>query len=287
MGAGGGAGGAGGAGARGGGGGAPGAAAAATPGRRGGCIALDLRRGKSSKKLLEIEWTHPVHKPAEPKEPAKPGTTVAGTVERALPPEEAWLLVADGDKRPLLVMRECELCKGSDHALLNRSLDNEQTVLLTHWFRCVKLPPNVIEEKHPLHALFQRSKEGEPIPHLFFANADGSNRTPLPGDQSQSQLWEVMFGYLENCYEGDAKKCIKELRALLSDFDTVDALEQELKVRMDKELEKNGPESPKLKKLVEDQEQFRKRREKISAREKELRAQVRLESEGKPAAAAK
>jgi hypothetical protein len=95
-----------------------------------------------------------------------------------------------------------------------------------------------------------------------------------------------MFGYLERCYEGDAKKCIKELRALLSDFDTVDALEQELKVRVDKELEKNGPESPKLKKLAEDQDQLRKRREKISAREKELRAQVRLESQ-QPAPAAR
>jgi len=249
-----------------------------------------LRRGKSSKRLLDIEWTYPVHKPAERAQPTRPGETVAAPVEGALPAGEAWQLVADGDKRPLLVMRECELCKGTDHALLNRSLDNEQTVLLTGWFRCVKLPPNVLDEKHPLHALFQRSKEGERIPHLFFANADGSGRTPLPGDQTQAELWDVMFGFLDNCYTGDAKKCVKELRALLSDFDTLDALEVDAKVRIDKELEKNGPSSPKLKKLNEDQADLQKRRAKLVAREKELRAQVKLEAQKaetpKPAAPA-
>ena len=63
-------------------------------------------------------------------------------------------------------MRECERCKGTDHALLSRSLDNEQTVLLTHWFHCVKLPPNVLEAKHPLPNMFLRTKDGERLQHL-------------------------------------------------------------------------------------------------------------------------
>ncbi|MBL8754351.1 MAG: hypothetical protein JNK15_13700, partial [Planctomycetes bacterium] len=160
----------GGAGARGGGGGG-----------RGGGIQIDFTRGKTAKKLLEIEWVYPVWKPVAPSPSAgdKPSGTVAGQVERALPLAQAYELVTDGDKRPVLILRECERCKGTDHALLSRSLDNEQTVLLAHWFRCVKLPPNVLTEAHPFYNLFKKEKEGDRIPHLFFVDPDGSNKKEL------------------------------------------------------------------------------------------------------------
>src|SRR5262249_15178583 len=151
-------------------------------------------------------------------------TTVATEVERALPLDEAFAWIAGDDHRPLLVLRECELCKGTDHALLSRTLDNEQTVLLTHWFRCVKLPSNVLGDKHPFTALF-RGQPGEKIPHLFFCDPDGQNRVALPGDQTQAQLWETMFGFLERCYKGDAKKAVKDLRTLLGQFDRIDELD--------------------------------------------------------------
>src|SRR5690606_30487303 len=129
----------------------------------------------------------PVYKPITGA--AKPGErTVAQEVDRALPVEMAFELVADGDRRPLLIVRECELCKGTDHAVLSRTLDNEQTVLLTHWFRCIKLPPNVLKENHPFFNLFKREKDGEKIPHLFFSDPNGANKTTLPGDQAQSDL---------------------------------------------------------------------------------------------------
>lgn len=193
-------------------------------------------------------------------------------MERALPVQEAYLWIAGDDTRPLLVMRECELCKGTDHALLSRSLDNEQTVLLTHWFRCVKLPPNVMKAEHPFVNLFKREKEGQRIPHLFFADPNGDHKQELPGDQPQTVLWETMFEYLERCYQGDAKKSIKEMRGLLSQFDKVDGLENEVKARIDKEIEKNGPDSPKLKKLEADLAKLGKEREELKAREKKLRA---------------
>jgi hypothetical protein len=132
--------------------------------------------------MLEITWAYPVWKPVEDK--PREGSQTSGTmVERALPLDQAYAYIAGGDRRPLLILRECERCKGTDHALLSRSLDNEQTVLLTHWFHCVKLPTNVLTENHPFFNLFKREKDGDRIPHLFFCDPDGANKAALPGDQ--------------------------------------------------------------------------------------------------------
>jgi hypothetical protein len=242
------------------------------PGGRGGGIALDFRRGKSAKKLLEIQWVYPVWKPVDtPVAAGAENRTVAKQVERALPIEQAYELVTDGDRRPVLILRECDRCKGTDHAFLSRTLDNEQTVLLAHWFRCVKLPTNVLTENHPFYNLFKRVKEGEKVPHLFFVDPDGSNKQELPGDQPQTLLWETMFSYLERCYAEDAKASIKELRQVLGQFDKLDAEEQLIKSRLDREIEKNGPESPKVKKFEDDLKKVAKDREKLVAREKDLR----------------
>lgn len=236
-----------------------------------------MRRGKTSKDLLQIAWDYPVWKPAAPTTgQSGSGGTVVVERERALPLEQAMQLVVREDRRPLLVMRECEKCKGTDHALLSRSLDNEQTVLLTRWFHCVKLPPNVLSADHPLTALFRSQKdgaqkEGERIPHLFFVDPDGSNKLPLPGDQSQSQLWETMFSYLERCYEGDAKKAVKELRNVLNQFDRIDSRSTELRGRIDKEIEKRGPDSDKLKKLEEELAELDAERKKLHDKELEIR----------------
>lgn len=220
--------------------------------------------------MLEIGWVYPVWKPIEVA--PRPGEkTVAATVEAALPIAQAYELVTDGDRRPVLIMRECERCKGTDHAFLSRSLDNEQTVLLSHWFRCVKLPPNVLKDKHPFYNLFLREKEGERIPHLFFVDPDGTNKKELPGDQPQTVLWETMLSYLDRCYAEDAKSAIKELRQVLGQYDKIDAQEVELKGRIDKEIEKNGPESPKAKKLDGDLQKLGKDRAVLAKQEQELR----------------
>lgn len=220
--------------------------------------------------MLKVVWTYPVYKPTTPRR--KPGQrTVAKEVDRALPVEQAYMLVADGDKRPLLIMRECELCKGTDHAVLSRTLSNEQTVLLTHWFRCVKLPPNVLTEKHPFFNLFKKGEKQKKVPHLFFADPSGDNKIALPGDQSQSELWKVMFTYLDRCYDENAKAAIKQLRKVLGSYDKLDAEEQLIRSRIDKEIEKNGPKSKKLKRFDKDLAKVAVQREKLRAKEKELR----------------
>jgi hypothetical protein len=250
----------------------------------GGGVVLDFRRGKTAKKILEIDWVHPVWKPVEKQ--ARPGETAAVEVERALPIEQAYELVAEGDRRPLLILRECERCKGTDHALLHSTLDAEQTALLAHWFRCVKLPTNVLTKNHPFYNLFAPEKEGQRIPHLFFADPDGSNKRGLPGDQSQRELWETMFSYLERCYTGNARQAVKDLRAVLGQYDMLDGLEKDVKERIDREIEKNGLESPKLKKLDGELQALAKRRAEQNAKEKKLRALALKELQAPAAEAA-
>src|SRR5262245_57154135 len=145
------------------------AAGPAGPGFHGRGMALTFHRGRSAKERLQIDWTYPVWKPKAG--PTDGATTFAAEIEHALPLDEAFAWIASDAHRPLLVLRECDLCKGTDHALLSRTLDNEQTVLLTHWFRCVKLPTNVLDSKHPFAALFRNGQTGDHLPHLFFCDA--------------------------------------------------------------------------------------------------------------------
>jgi hypothetical protein len=227
-----------------------------------------------------------VWKPVETPATGDSKGTTARVVEHALPLARAYELVTDGDRRPVLIMRECEKCKGTDHALLSRSLDNEQTVLLAHWFRCVKMPTNVLTENHSFYNLFKREKEGDRVPHLFFVDPDGANKMELPGDQAQTVLWETMFSYLERCYAENAKAAIKELRQVLGQYDKLDDEEKLTKERLERELEKNGPESPKVKKFESDLQKLGKEREKLVAREKDLRDLALKEmTTGKPEAA--
>jgi hypothetical protein len=245
-------------------------------------MTLTFHRGRSSKERLQIDWTYPVWKPKAA--PTDGATTVAVERERVLPLDEAFAWIAGEDHRPLLVLRECDLCKGTDHALLSRTLDNEQTVLLTHWFRCVKLPTNVLDQNHPFAALFRNAQSGEHLPHLFFCDADGQHFTPLPGDQTQAELWETMFGFLERCYQGDAKKAVKELRTLLSQFDRLDELEDETLAKLDDELDRNG-KSPKAAKYQADLDKLGKERTQLVIKEQKVRALALRDLGAAPAAA--
>jgi hypothetical protein len=249
----------------------PGPGPAATPAavtHRGGAP-IDFRRGRYSKERLRIDWSYPVWK--GPAVTAAPGTTVAQMSEHALPLAEAMEFVVAGDPRPLLVLRECEFCKGTEHALLSRTLDNEQTALLSHWFHCVRLPTNVLRPDHPLSQLFAH-KDGERVPHLYFCDLDGGNKVGLPGDQAQAELWKVMFSFLERTYQGDAKKAVSELRGMLSQFDKLDAAEDQLKARIDRAAERHGPDADQLAQDEHDLKRVAKDRQRLIDHEKAVRA---------------
>jgi hypothetical protein len=236
---------------------------------RGGGIALNFERQATSKKRLQIQWTYPVYR-VEPGSAGKsqaPGGTVATMREAALPRDEAFRWVAGDDRRPLLVVRECERCKGTDDALLKRRMDNEKTLLLATWFRCVKLPKHVLDETHPFHALFAQ----EHPPHLFLARPDGTGVVPMSGEQSQAELWQAMSGMLKDFYARDPEVAIKDWLKIMTQYDALDLQEQTVAERFDAELEKNGPKSKKLGELKAELDRMLKQRARLEEQEKKLR----------------
>lgn len=179
----------------------------------------------------------------EPEAQATDGT-VARRVAKALPLEQAYAAIAGDDPRPLLVLRECLTCTGTDDALLTRNADNEKTMLMSRWFHCVKLPPDVLNEAHPFHALFAGS---EPA-HLFVSAADGSHRSDLKGDQARVELWRLMEARLDASYEDEPGRALKSLAKLLDELDQLDVEVGQAQSNLDAVAEKDGPGSPKFKK---------------------------------------
>ncbi|MDP6962638.1 MAG: hypothetical protein QGF46_00570 [Planctomycetota bacterium] len=244
------------------GGGAP-AGAPATGG--GGAMPLPPH-GQTAKGILKMKWDFPTLNIYKRDANADTNTTIAAKVEKALPSEEAYFTIAEDDRRPLLVLRECLSCNGTDDALLSRSESNENTLVVTRWFHCVKLPTDILNEEHPFHALF----EGNHPPHLFVSRWDGSNAIPLRGDLSRSELLGNMYTMLKAEYKKDAKKATKEIVKLLYVYDMLDEKIQRLEITIDDELEQRGPKSKKLKKYRSQLEDAKKEMAKTKEKEKKL-----------------
>jgi hypothetical protein len=235
------------------------------PGAAGGRQAISFERQVTAKLRLKIDWTHPVFK-VDQAETNRQGGTVAKMGDYALPREEAFRYVAGDDRRPLLVLRECDKCKGSDDALLSRRISNERTQLMAKWFRCVKLPVHVLKSNHPFHALF----EGDHPPHLFLARADGSGAVPLDGNQSQSELWQAMGKLLDETYVGNHTTALRDWFKLLTQFDHLDSRRIELNEALDREIEKSGPDSAKTKTIRQALAKLEKQREELLEKEAKL-----------------
>ena len=202
-------------------------------------------RGPTAKSLLKIEWDYPVYTP--PKQEASERSQ-SQQVRRALPREEALKVIAGDDPRPLLVLRECKVCNGTDDALLKGGVENEQTFLLSQWFHCVKLPSDVLEEDHPFHALFLEDKPE----HLFVCSVDGSNHDPLESQTSRTELWKSMRKLLAAEYKKRPDGALKSLARLLDKMDAADQKWNDLVAKKDEILEEEGPKSKKLKKIDKD-----------------------------------
>jgi len=184
----------------------------------------------------------------------------------ALPREEAVLYLAGDDRRPLIVLRECKLCNGTDDALLSRQEDNTRTLLMTRWFRCVKLPMEVLEENHPFHKLF----EEEHPPHLFICRWDGSDAIPLRGDRSRAELWKNMERMLASEYLGSYEDAVKDIEKIFTQYDVLDQRIQRLEVDFESEIEDAGPKSRKLKKIRKDLEEARQDMADLKKREQKV-----------------
>lgn len=262
------------------GGGGPGGAT--SPG--GGGAALPTSHGKTARGLLKLDWQYPVFQTKAAKSGGPATGTVAQAAEQALPEREAFLYIAGDDRRPLLVLRECKTCNGTDKALLSTTEDNSRTFVMARWFRCVKLPEHVLGLSHPFHALFDE----EHPPHLFLARWDGSDAVPLKGDQSRTELWSAMHTMLDRTYVGDAKAATAEIEKIIAQYDVMDARLEQIRKQIEKLAEDEGPKSAKMKSLQKDLEAARKDLELLMKREKlasDLGLKQALEAPAAPAGA--
>ena len=253
------------------GGGVPGPGGTSPGGRSGpGGMVIDFRRLETAKARLTIDWRFPVYAP-DLAAPQDDGRTTSGRAAVALPREKALLELGATDHRPLLIVRECDRCAGSDDALLDRRLNAEKTLLLTRWFHCVKLPNHVLDADHPFRNLFDE----EHPPHLFLCRHDGSEPVALYGQQTQSQLWSAMERLISREYEGDPRSAVRGLLRVLNEYDTIDSMERELRVRLEESLDDDGPDTPKARSLQRKLDRLAKQRAEAEAKEAKL-ADLRL-----------
>lgn len=245
------------------------------PGPRTGGIALTFERGHTSKERLKLDWLHPV-----PPEKQTTGTVSTGPLSL----QEALEVLWENDERPLLVLRECNLCKDGDEALLSRSMSNDRTLLLSKWFRTVRLPAHVTEKSHTFFNVFEGYGFEGGWPHFFLLASPDAKPVVFTGQQTQTQLWKGMQEVLEQRYTADVSKAVKKWLSVLDSFDTIDARRMELQERLDEVRADEGPESDKAKKLVADLAEIEKEREEALAREKKVR-ELGLRPMPKPLAA--
>jgi len=238
---------------------------------------LAAPRGPTSQSELEIRWDYPVY---APKVETPTGRTVATFEKRVLPLLEAMAILAGADRRPVLVLRECQTCTGTDDALLTRRADNEKTMLMSRWFHCVKLPADVLDVDHPFHALF----EGDSPSHLFIADWDGSGRTNLNGQQSRTELWSIMGEKLSARYASTHETALAELFSILGELDALDDKVGSLRQQLDAEIEKDGPKSAQAAKIQK--EITRLANERSELRERAVRVSaLKLKERHRPASA--
>jgi hypothetical protein len=190
------------------------------------------------------------------------GETISVEVKRALELDAAFAVISGEDRRPLLVLRECLTCTGTDDALLTKNADNEKTMLMSRWFKCVKLPPAVIEKDHPFHNVFADDEES----HLFVARWDGSSRLDLNGQQSRTELWKKMGALLKSEYAKKHEPVIKSLLRVLDDLDEVDQKLAAADGRFNDVIEDDGPKSRKAKKIQKELTKLRNEKSELRAR---------------------
>lgn len=218
------------------------AAPAAAPGRPANRTPMVLTHGPTGDRMLRIDWDHPVHVPPAP----TTGTHTQVPEPTTLSAAELLRRIAGDDTRPMLVLRECPNCKGSDLALLRSDAPNERTLLLTSFFHCVRLPAEAGEPDHPFAPLFPDHG------HLFLCQADGSGRVEFDGQQTQSALWQAMRGVLAESRAGqrfDAKAAADELLQLLAQVDRLDAAEADQLAVLDGELARTRPDKRRVQEL--------------------------------------
>lgn len=209
---------------------------------------LPLEHGRTAKTFLTMRWDYPVH--GFFTKERKEAFTTAKAYQTALPRAEAFARVAEEDRRPLLVLRECHTCNGTDDALFSHPIGNERTLIMARWFHVVKLPVSVMHKDHIFRNLFPQKD----APHVFVSSYDGSNVVPLEGDATPMQVQKAMFKVMAKDYEGSAKSAVKKIEALVAQYDMMDEKITRLERAYESEVEKSGEDSRKAVKLLADKQ---------------------------------
>ncbi len=236
-----------------------------------------LRRGPSTKRLLYVQWTYPplVRPPA-----VAVGRTTAHVAAGPVPFDDAIRIVAGNDPRPLLVLRECERCNGTETDLFSDRPDNERTFVMSRLFHCVKLPLDVSAPDHPLRGLFAE-KHPE---HVFVSSRDGSLKFALEADSSRNSLWDSMQRVLTASYDAEQLALDARLGSafkLLDRLDSLDARIATLEQQVDRQLETLGPKAGKTAKARADLIALKAERS-TSLTELDLALRLPLKASGTP-----
>ena len=188
-----------------------------------------------------MAWEYPTYKAEE----KVTDGSAARQVRRALSQAVAFSTLAGNDPRPLLVLRECKVCNGTDDALLSKGADNERTFLLSSWFHCIKLPVDVLQKDHPFYEAFGHDNPE----HLFVALPDGSLKIKLEGQTSRTELWEAMSKMLAAAYKSEPQSVVKVVQKTLDRMDLLDQKLVELRAKKNELLETEPATSKKIVKI--------------------------------------
>lgn len=227
---------------------------------------MTFARGATAKDRLELDWRHPV--PPE----RGPGTSA----QLVLPLDEALAVLWGDDTRPLLVLRECRKCKGTDLPLLHQAMNNERTQLLTNWFRVVRLPAHVVDGSHPFHAVFAGLDSGAQSPHFFLLAHPKAKPIGFTGTQTQQQLWRAMHEVVRERYQLDPVAALKKWQTLLDQFDVIEARQQRWCEQLRETRASQGPNSARARKLEQRLDAAEVEMEHLLGREKRVRNLVLL-----------
>lgn len=194
------------------------------------------------------------------------GPTVAPKVFAALPLDEAFALAAGDDPRPLLLLRECPTCQGSEKALIDVKNTNEKTLLFARWFHCVRVEDSVRHETHPFHNVFKENA----WPHLILCERDGGTLNRLDGKRPQSVLWAGMRAVLKQTYTKDPDAAVRDLYKVLAQYDHLDSMEAEISARLQSVLEKEPKDSPRAVELEGERTAIVAKRDELKKTQAEL-----------------
>lgn len=176
---------------------------------------MTFTRMQTSQSRLQIPWQQ------SPDE----GFFSVDSLESAL----EFLAQRSGGK-PVLINRETERRDPKVAKLYKEALASERFALAAHWFCCIKVGDEVLDENHPLSPLFSGSNP----PALVLMSPDGKKRVAFLGTVQQRVAWTPIANMLATAYEKDPTAAVKGLEKLLCTFDKIDSEQSELKTQLER-----------------------------------------------------